>query len=168
MAGVYENEWAHPSDCQTELISRWLLLIGTHLGKQVAVIMLLYSHPSTLHPQLIINVSRMLILELPWKQNGRPNGYITFLLIISPLKHRVQRLWRLIYCLLIMAMLVGLLMEIKDAGKVRNRWVAKSLFFSIPILILVRKFIPQQLIHGSRYCSMNNTNEWCLLVSMSF
>ena len=38
----------------------------------------------------------------------------------------------------------------------------------ILLLILVKKFIPRQLIHGCRYCSRNNTNELRLLISMCF
>ena len=70
----------------------------------------------------------MLILGLSRKQNGRPIEYIMLLSIIhvSPQKRRVWRLWRLIYGLLTMAMLLGLLMDVKDPGKVRNRPMAKS------------------------------------------
>ena len=38
----------------------------------------------------------------------------------------------------------------------------------ISIFIFVKNFIPQQLIHECRYCSINNTNELHLLVSMCF
>ena len=65
-----------------------------------------------------------------------------------------------------MAMLVGPLMVVKDPGKIRNRRVAKSRIFLIPIfiiLILVKKFVPRQLVHGCRYCSINNTNELVVL-----
>ena len=117
---------------------------------------------------LINNVDKTLLLTLPRKQNGRPIGYITLLSIISPVKRRVRLLWRLIYGLLSMAMLVGTLMGVKDPGKVRNRRVAKSRIVLIPILILVKKFVPRQLIQGCRYCSMNNTNELRLLVSTCF
>ena len=34
--------------------------------------------------------------------------------------------------------------------------------------ILVKMFIPLQPIHGCRYCSINNTNELSLLMSMCF
>ena len=107
----------------------------------------------------IINIGWTLTLELLQKQNGRSNGYI---------KH----LWRLIYSLLTIAMLVGTLMVIKDTGKVQNRRVAKLWIVLIPILIiiliLVKKFFPQQLIHDCRYCSTNNTKEVHLLVSSAF
>ena len=36
------------------------------------------------------------------------------------------------------------------------------------IIILVQKVYPQQLSHGSRYCSINNTNEQRLLISSTF
>ena len=45
------------SDFQTELISRWLLLTGTHVRKQAVVTMLLYSPPSMLHPQVIYAIA---------------------------------------------------------------------------------------------------------------
>ena len=77
----------------------------------------------------IINVGRTVILGLPRKQNGRPVGYITPLALISPLKRGVQHLRRPIYGLLTMAVLVGLLMGIKDPGKVQNReWQNHELF----------------------------------------
>ena len=119
---------------------------------------------------IINNVGRTLLLGLPPKQDGRPIGYITLLSSISPLKRGVQRLWRLIYGLRTMAMLVGPLMAVNDPGKVRNRRVAKSriVLLLIIILILVKTFIPRQLIHGCRYCSINNTNELRLLVSTCF
>ena len=120
---------------------------------------------------IINNVGRTLLLTLPRKQNGRPIGYITLLSIIAPVICRVRRLWRLIYGLRTMAMLVGPLMDVKDPGKVRNRRVAKSRIVFLPIiliLILVKKFIPRKLIHGCRYCSINNTNELRLLVSSAF
>ena len=117
---------------------------------------------------LIINIDKTLILTLPRKQNGRPIGYITLLSIISPLKHGVQRLWRLIYGVLTMAMLVGMLMGVKDPGKVRNRRVTKSRIVLLIILLLVKTFIPRQFIHGCRYCSTNNINELRLLVSSAF
>ena len=44
------------SDFQTELLSK-LLLIGTHLQKWAVAIMLLYSPPSTLHPQVIYTIT---------------------------------------------------------------------------------------------------------------
>ena len=40
----------------------------------------------------INNVGRMLLLGLPRKQNGHTTGYIMLLLLISPLKRRVQHL----------------------------------------------------------------------------
>ena len=66
------------------------------------------------------------------------DGHIltTFLSLISPLKRRVQRLWRLIYDLLTMAMLVRLLMGVKDPSKVRSWWEAKS-----------RKCITLEVVH---------------------
>ena len=85
---------------------------------------------------LIINVGRTLILGLPRKRNGCPIGYITLLLVVSQLKCGVQYLWRFIYCLLMMAMLVGLLMFIKEPGKVQNRWVAKSQMFLFLFLFI--------------------------------
>ena len=49
---------------------------------------------------------------------------------------------------------------VEDPGKVQNQPVAKSQIVLIPIiLILVKTFIPRQLIHGYRYCFINNTNE---------
>ena len=84
----------------------------------------------------IINIGRILMLALPRKQNGHPNGYIMLLSIISVLKRSVQHLWRLIYGLLTMAMLVGPLMGVKDPGKVQNQRVAKSRIF---LLILLYK-----------------------------
>ena len=121
---------------------------------------------------IINNVDKTLLLGLPRKQNGRPIGYITLLSVISPLKHGVQRLWRLIYGLLTMAMLVGPLMGVKDPGKVQNRRVAESrivlLILLLLIILLVKTFISRQLIHGCRCCSINNTNELCLLVSSAF
>ena len=103
------------------------------------------------------------------RNHGRPFGYITFLSIISLLKRGLQPLWRLIYGLLTIAILVGPLMSVKDPGNVRNRRVAKSrIVLRIPILILVKTFIPRQLVHGCKYCSINNTNELRLLVSMCF
>ena len=110
-------------------------------------------------------------MTLPRKQNGHPIGYIALLSIILPLKRGVQRLRMLIYSLLTMAMLAGPLMGIKNHDKVRNWHVTKSQIVLIIILLLnciLVKFISLQLIHGCRYCSTNNTNEWCLLVSMCF
>ena len=122
--------------------------------------------------ETINNVGRTLLLGLPRKQNLRPIGYITLLSNISPLKCGIQRLWRIIYVLLAMAMLDGPLIDVKDLGKVRNRRVAKLqivlVIIIIIIIILVKKFIPWQLIHGCRYCSLNNTNELRLLVSSAF
>ena len=105
-----------------------------------------------MNPHSIINVDKTLILAMPPKQNGRPIGYtcITLLSIISSLKRRVWRLWRLIYGLLTMAMLVGPLMDVRDSGKVRNRRAAKSQTVLIPVLlilfILAKKFVPRRLI----------------------
>ena len=118
-------------------------------------------------------VGRTLLFGLPRKQNDCPIGYITLLSVIPQLKCTVQRLWKLIYGLLMMAMLyiVGPLMAIKDPGKVWNRPVAKSrsvLLLVIIILILIKKFIPRQLIHGCRYPSINNTNKLRLLVNRAF
>ena len=50
----------------------------------------------------------------------------------------------------------------------KNRRVAKSQIVLVIILILEKKFVPWQLIHGCRYCSINNTNELRLLVSSAF
>ena len=63
-----------------------------------------------------------------------------------------------------MAILAGSLMGVKDPDKVRNQRVAKS---QIVLIILVKQ-LPQQLIHGCKYCSINNTSELCLLVSTIF
>ena len=52
--------------------------------------------------------------------------------------------------LLLMAMLVGLLMCVKDASRAQNRWVEKSwivLLIIFILIILVKKVIPWQLIH---------------------
>ena len=60
-------------------------------------------------------------------------------------KTRSSALTRLIYALLKVAMLVGLLMAVKNPGKVQNRRVAKSrivLLILIIILILDKTFIP--------------------------
>ena len=86
----------------------------------------------------INNVGKTLLLGLPQKQNGLPTGYITLLSVISLLKRRVER-----YGLLMMAMLIGPLMGVKDPGKVRNSRVAKLRIVLIPILIHVKKFIPR-------------------------
>ena len=94
--------------------------------------------------QHIINVSRTLILGLPWKQNGRPIKCITLQTLISSSQCGLQHLRTRIYGLLTMAMLAGLFMGVKDTSKVQNRRVAKLqiVFILIPqILILVRKFI---------------------------
>ena len=123
---------------------------------------------------VIINVGKKLILGLPQKQTGHPIGYSTLLLVIYHLKCGVQRLWRFIYGLITMSMLIGALMGIKDPGKVQNWRVAKSrivlllLIIIISILILVKKFIPRPLIHGCKYCSINNTNKLRLLMNMCF
>ena len=98
----------------------------------------------------INNVDKTLLLGLPRKQNGCPIGYIMLLSIISPLKRGVQRLWRLMYGLLTMAMLVGPLMGIKDTGKVRNRRVAKLRIFLIPILIFV-----ETLFHDNSFMDVD-------------
>ena len=45
------------SDFQIELISRWLLLTGTHLRKRMVAITLSYSPLSTLHPQVIYAIT---------------------------------------------------------------------------------------------------------------
>ena len=66
---------------------------------------------------IIINVDRMLILGLSWKQKDLPIGCITFLILISFWKCGVQRLRRLIYGLLSMAKLAQLLMDVKDTTK---------------------------------------------------
>ena len=99
---------------------------------------------------ILNNVGRTLLLGLPQKQNGYPIGYITLLSVISPLKHAVQHLWRFIYGLLMMAMLVELLMGVKDPGKVQNQRVIKLWI----VTILIKKFIPWQLIHACRYCML--------------
>ena len=68
-------------------------------------------------------------------------------------------------------MLLGLLIGANDHGKVQNRRVAKLrivLLLIIILIILVTKFVPRQLIHGCRYCSINDTNELRLFVSMCF
>ena len=75
----------------------------------------------------------------------------------------LQHFRRLIYGLLTMAILARPLMAANNTGKVRNWRVAKSWF--VVLLLLVKTFIPQQLSGGSRYCSINNTNELRYLVS---
>ena len=57
---------------------------------------------------------------------------------------------------------------IKDTGKVGNRRVAKMRIVLSLLLILVKKFIPWQLSHGSEYCCTNNANDMRLLVSSTF
>ena len=120
----------------------------------------------------IINIDKTLILTLPRKQTGHPVGYYTSIDYIST-KMQSRHLWRPIHGLLTMAMLVGQLMGVKDPSKARNQRVAKSRIVLISIvipliLIVVKKFGPRQLIHGCIYCSVNNTNESRLLVSMCF
>ena len=44
----------------------------------------------------------------------------------------------------------------------------KTFSLLVLILILVKKFISQQLIHGYRYCSINNPSKMRLLVSRAF
>ena len=44
----------------------------------------------------------------------------------------------------------------------------KTLSLLVIIPILVKMFIPRQLIHGYKYCHIKNTNELSLLVSRSF
>ena len=73
---------------------------------------------------------------------------------ISPLT-RTSALKGLTFGLLMMAELAGPLVCVKDIGKIRNQWVEKCLNW----------FIPWQLSHGSRYCSINNTNKFHILVS---
>ena len=62
--------------------------------------------------QIVINVSRMLILGLPWKQKDRPIGCVPLLTLISLSKRGVQLLWRLMYGLLTVAKLAQLLMDV--------------------------------------------------------
>ena len=45
------------SEFQVELILRWLPLTSTHLWIRAVAITLLYSRPSTLHPQVIYAVA---------------------------------------------------------------------------------------------------------------
>ena len=108
----------------------------------------------------IINVGRMLILELPQKQNGHPIGYIMLLTLIH--------VSRLINGLLLMAKLAKPLMDVRNAGKVQNRKVAKSQIVLIPILILIKKFIARQPSHDTKHCSINKTNKVHLLVGRAF
>ena len=97
-----------------------------------------------------------LILGLPRKQNGRPIGYITLLLIISPLKHGVQGLGMLIYGLLTMAMLVKPLMGVKDSGKVRNQRVAKSQIVLLLIIIfLLNLILLRKFFHDSSFMDVD-------------
>ena len=79
----------------------------------------------------IINVGWTLILGLPPKQNGRPIGYITLLMLISWPKCRLSHLhvWGLLCGLLPMAKLAELLLVVRHSGKVPNRKVAKSQLF---------------------------------------
>ena len=58
----------------------------------------------------------MLLLGLPQKQIDRHIGYVELLLLISQLKCLVEHLCRLIYGLLMMAMIVGPLMCDKQQG----------------------------------------------------
>ena len=64
-------------------------------------------------------------------------------------------------------MLVRPLTGVKDAGKVRNRRVAKSQIALLLVLIVAKMFVPRQLIHGCRYCFTNNINELHLLLSIA-
>ena len=76
---------------------------------------------------IITNVDKTLILTRPRKKMAAPLDTLRFYrLYMSPPERGVSRLWRLIYALLSMAMLVGPLMDVMDSGKVRNRLVAKS------------------------------------------
>ena len=114
----------------------------------------------------IFNVGRTWILGSPQKQNGHP---VECMLILIPLpKQGPQHLWRLTYGLLAVAKLTGASIDVKDAGKVRNQKVAKLQIVLIPTLILIKKFILQQLSHDTRHCSIHNTNELHLLVSRAF
>ena len=69
-----------------------------------------------------------------------------------------------------MAKLAELLLDVRDTGKVRNQKVSKSRIVLIPILILIllKMYIPRQLSHDTRHCSINNTNELHLPVSSAF
>ena len=51
-----------------------------------------------------MNIGRTSLLRLPREQNGRPIGCNSLLMLtcISPPKHRLSHLWRLIYGLLLM------------------------------------------------------------------
>ena len=100
----------------------------------------------------INNVGRMLLLGLAQKQNGSPIGHITLLLLISPLKRGVQHIWRLIYCLLMMAMIVGPLMDVKDPGKVRNWQVAKS---RIVLVVILNLILVKSLFHDSSFMDVD-------------
>ena len=106
--------WRRPKEAKT---SRW-----------ECVLLPIYSNTN--------NVGRTLLLGLPRKQNGHPIGYIMLLSVISPLKGGVQCLRRLSYGLLIVAMLVGPLMGVKNPCKVRNWQVAKSWIFLIISLVI--------------------------------
>ena len=71
-----------------------------------------------------------------------------------------------------MAILAGMLIGVKDPGKVRNWRVPNSrivlLILDFIHIIPVKTFIPGQLIHGCRYSFINNTNKFHLILSMCF
>ena len=89
-----------------------------------------------------------LILGSPRKQTARPVECIRRLTLISPPKQGLHSTYEGVYGLLAVAKLTGGLLGFKDTGKVRNQKVAKSRIAFIPILILVKKFIARELIHG--------------------
>ena len=68
------------------------------------------------------------------------------------------------YGLVTKAKLAGPLICIKDTGKLRNQQVEKSQI----VLIHVKYIILWQLIHGCKYCFIDNSNKLCLLVSGTF
>ena len=62
--------------------------------------------------------------------------------------------------------IVGSLMGVKDLGKVYTKPASgKIVNCSYSCKIVYFTIVSRQLIHGCRYCSMNNTNELRLLVS---
>ena len=146
-----------------------------------SIVLLTLDVYSILSITLVLNIYRMRLLGLPSKPNGHGVECIMRLMLISLSKLGLQRLWRLIYGLLMTANLARPLLGTKNhqqgmnpvSGKNANCSYSYSflsyscflLIINLFFLFLSKMFIPWQLSHGSGYCSTNNTNELCLLVS---